>query len=300
MPAASRSPRGLRLWCLAVRPRTLSLAAVPVLCGGALAWHGGAPLAGLTFIVTLACAVLIQAGTNLYNDAADAQGGSDGPARLGPLRVTAAGLATPREVRRAAGLCFALALAGGIYLVAVGGWSILVVGLMSLAAGWAYSGGPRPLSHSRWGEVWVLAFFGLVAVAGSQYLQGSRPALPALLVGAAVGAQAAAVLLVNNLRDWEADRLAGRHTLAATLGETRARHLYAALVLAPLPLLVTLGWVLGDPLRLWPLVSALPACAWLAWRFQGLPIGPQMNVQLARTAQAQLLVGALLSLALLA
>lgn len=292
-------PRGLALWWQAIRPRTLTLAAVPVFCGSALAWHGGAAWAGPTFLTTLACALLIQAGTNLYNDAGDARSASDGPARLGPLRVTAAGLASPQAVRRAAALCFGLALAGGVHLVAVGGWPILVLGLASLAAGWAYSGGPRPLSHTAWGEAWVLAFFGLAAVLGSQYLQGSRPGLAALLTGAALGSQAAAVLLVNNLRDREADARASRHTLAMALGEARARRLYALLMLAPFPLLAILGRVLDEPARPWPAFLALPACAWLAWRFQTLPVSPEMNRQLARTAQAQLLVGSLLAVALL-
>lgn len=275
------------------------MAATPVLCGGALAWHAGHPMATLTWVVTLATALLIQMGTNLFNDAADA-GSSDGPGRIGPLRVTAAGWAPAEAVRHAALVCFAGALAGGIYLVMAGGWPILVIGAASLAAGWAYSAGPRPLSHTAWGEVWVLAFFGLAAVAGSQALQGLRPGAPALLVGLALGAMGAAVLLVNNLRDREADQAAGRRTLAATLGDRSARRLYAALVMAPFPLLLGLGWLEGEVLRMWPLLLALPVNLGLACRFRLLPVGPAMNEQLARTAQAQLLVGVLLSLALLA
>lgn len=302
MPAAAHPPvpRGLALWWLALRPRTLTLAATPVLCGSALAWHGGAPAAWFTFLVTLACALLIQAGTNLFNDATDGEGGNDGPDRLGPLRVTAAGLATPGQVRRAAGLCFALALIGGIYLVAEGGWPILAIGLASLAAGWAYSGGPRPLSHTAWGEAWVLVFFGLVAVAGSHYLQGGEFGVPALLLGLALGTPGAAVLLVNNLRDQVADARAGRHTLAAALGDRPARRLYALLMLAPFPLLAALGWALGSVVSLWPVLLGLPACAWLALRFQTLPVGAGMNRQLARSAQAQLLLGLLLAVALVA
>jgi len=244
--------------------------------------------------------VLIQAGTNLYNDAADAQSGNDDPARLGPLRITAAGLATPGQVRRAAGLAFATAFAGGVYLVTVGSWPILAIGLASLAAGWAYSGGPRPLSHTAWGEVWVMAFFGLAAVAGSHALQGGRPGLAPMLMGLALGCPAAAVLLVNNLRDLEADTRAGRRTLAAALGNAGARHLYALLMVAPFPLLAGLGYALGAPLGLWPVLLALPPCAGLATRFQTMAVGPGLNRQLAGTAQAQLLLGILLTLALLA
>lgn len=293
-------PSGLALWWLAVRPRTLSLAGVPVLCGSALAWQDGAPVAWVTFFITLMCAALIQAGTNLFNDAADGLSGSDGPDRLGPLRVTAAGLARPSQVRRAALLCFGLALLGGLHLVAVGSWPILAIGLASLAAGWAYSGGPRPLSHTPWGEAWVLAFFGLAAVAGSQWLQGSRPGLPALLVGTALGCMGSAVLLVNNLRDQVADTRSGRRTLAVALGDRNARRLYAGLVLAPFPLLMGLGPMLGVGAGLWPVLLALPPCMGLAARFQSLPISPAMNGQLARTAQAQLLLGGLLVWGLLA
>ena len=300
MPAAPPPPRGLALWWLAVRPRTLTLAIVPVFCGSALAWQGGAPVAWPAFLAALACAILIQAGTNLYNDAADGERGTDGPARLGPLRVTAAGLATAGQVRRAAALAFAAAFAGGAYLVVKGGWPILAIGLASLAAGWAYSGGPRPLSHTAWGEVWVMLFFGLAAVAGSHILQGGRPGMAPAMLGLALGAPAAAVLLVNNLRDREADTRAGRRTLASALGDAHARRLYVLLMLAPFPLLAGLGVTLGEPWRLWPVLLALPVCAWLAWRFQRLPVSPAMNRQLAGTAQAQLLLGVLLTLALLA
>lgn len=299
MKDSSPRPTGIALWWLALRPRTLSLAVVPVLCGSALAWRSGATVAWGTFLVTLVCAALIQAGTNLFNDAADGQSGGDGPDRIGPLRVTAAGLIRPAAVRRAALLCFALALLGGVHLVRVGGGPILAIGLASLAAGWAYSGGPRPLSHTPWGEAWVLAFFGLAAVAGSEWLQGHPPGLPTLLVGAALGSLGSAVLLVNNLRDQVADQRAGRRTLAIALGDRAARRLYGGLVLAPFPLLGLAGFLLEEGGGLWPLLLALPICLGLAGRFQRMPISPAMNGQLARTAQAQLLLGALLVLILL-
>ena len=143
------------------------MAAVPVAVGGALAWSLGSGVDHLTFAVTMACAILIQIGTNLFNDASDGLRGADGPDRLGPLRITGAGLATARQVRRAALTCFVLALAAGLYLVTVGGMFILVIGLASLAAGYAYSSGPRPLSYGPWGEAYVVGFFGIIAVAGS-------------------------------------------------------------------------------------------------------------------------------------
>lgn len=289
--------RGLKLglWWMAIRPRTLSLSAIPVVAGSALAWHEGAGVAWLPLVVALLCALLIQAGTNLFNDVGDALRGNDGPTRLGPARVTAAGLATPGQVRRAALATFLAALLGGLYLVAVGGWPILAIGLASLAAGWAYSGGPRPLSYTAWGEVFVMAFFGLVAVAGSHYLQSGAFTASALWLGLALGCHAAAVLLVNNVRDLEADRRAGRRTLASVVGTRHARRLYAALMLAPFPLLAQPLGIAG----LGAAWAALPVCLWLALRFRRQPPGAQMNLQLARTAQAQLLLGALLSVALL-
>jgi 1,4-dihydroxy-2-naphthoate octaprenyltransferase len=282
---------GLSLWWAGIRPRTLSLSAIPVLAGSALAWHHGSEVVWSTFAVALVVALLIQAGTNLFNDAADGEKGNDGPARQGPRRLTGSGLASPLQVRRAAYLTFVLALAGGLYLVAAGGWVILAAGLASLAAGWAYSSGPRPLSHTAWGEVFVILFFGLVAVSGSYYLQGGQWSVQALTLGFTLGLHAAAVLLVNNIRDHEEDCRAGRRTLVAVITPTRARLAYVALLLAPFPLLVAVA-ELRVTATAW---LALPFCLWLAWRFGRLDPGRQMNLQLTRTAQAQVLLGVLLT-----
>ena len=243
-----RRSLGLGLWWLAIRPRTLSLSAIPVLVGSALAWSEGAAIAWPPLVVALLCALLIQAGTNLFNDVGDALRGNDGPTRLGPVRVTAAGLATPGQVRRAALATFLAALLGGLYLVWYGGWPILLIGLASLLAGWAYSGGPRPLSYTAWGEVFVMGFFGLVAVAGSHFLQSDGFSAPALVTGLALGCHAAAVLLVNNVRDLEADRRAGRSTLASVVGSHAARRLYAGLMLTNQgPKVLEYNVRLGDP-----------------------------------------------------
>ena len=277
------------LWT-AIRIRTLSMAAVPVLAGSALAWAEGASYDLPVLFITLACAVLIQIGTNLFNDVADAVRGNDGPERVGPTRVTATGLATPQQVRRAAIHSFMLALLLGAYLVSLGGWTILLLGLTSLFAGWAYSGGPRPLSYTAWGEVAVIVFFGIVAVLGSHYLQSGRLASSAMFAGLVLGAPAAAVLLVNNVRDVDADRQVGRSTLAAVLGPVRSRRLYLLLMLAPFPLLP----LLGQSSAAWAALTALPVFLWLGWRFLGLQGGAGFNAQLVRTAQAQMLLGVLL------
>ena len=280
-----------QIWLLGMRPRTLTMAAVPIMVGSVLAWAGGADQQWFIFAMTLMCAVLIQIGTNLFNDANDGERGADGPDRIGPLRLTGSGLAKPKQVRRAALICFAGALVTGAYLVVVGGMPILMIGLASLVAGYAYSAGQWPLSHGPFGEAYVIVFFGLVAVAGSYYLQsGQLPDAAVALTGTAVGCYAAAVLLVNNLRDTTADLRAGRRTLATRLGVRGSRWLYGLLVLAPFPMLagalgvhaVGLAWL------------GLPVCLWLALHFTRMPVGPGMNAQLGRTALAQVLVGALL------
>ena len=271
------------------------MAVVPVLAGNALAWSEGAPFAWPVFVATLLCALSIQVGTNLFNDVGDAVRGNDGPDRVGPQRVTAAGLASPRQVERAAIVSFAFAVLSGGYLVLVGGWPILALGLASLLAGWAYSGGPRPLSYTAWGEVLVVAFFGVAAVAGSHYLQSGRFNVSAVIAGFVLGAPAAAVLLVNNVRDLDADVRVGRATLAAVLGPRKARWLYPMLMLTPFSLLF---WT-APPAIIWTALPALPLFAWLSWRFLGLQTGERFNAQLTHTAQAQLALGLLLCIGLL-
>jgi len=290
-------PQGWRIWWTAARPRTLTIAATPVLLGTALAWADGAPHAWLPALAALVCALLIQAGTNLHNDVADFERGDDTAERIGPLRVTAAGWARPPAVRRAAYGAFAIAFALGGYLVAVGGWPILAVGVAALAAGWAYSGGPRPISHTPLGELFVWVFFGVVAVMGSSWLQAQVLAWSSFLGGVALGALAAAVLMLNNYRDLAADARAGRRTLAAVLGPAGARRAYALLMMLPF---VVPGWFalhgLGGALLA---LLALPACVALVRRVAGSEPGPALNLLLAGTARAELLFGVLLAIGIL-
>jgi 1,4-dihydroxy-2-naphthoate octaprenyltransferase len=286
--AVSGKPSGLRLWLTAARPRTLPLAASPVLVGTALAWAEGAPQLWAVALAALLAALLIQVGTNLHNDAADFERGADGADRLGPVRVTAAGWATPRQVRLAALLAFAGAFLLGIWLAFVGGWPIVAVGLASLVAGWAYSGGPRPISHSPFGEVFVLLFFGLVAVGGTHYLQSGALTPAALLAGLAIGAPAAAVLMVNNLRDVVADTAAGRRTLAAVLGDRGARAVHAVLLLAPFLLLPAFA---PYPAA-WLALLALPKSVMVVRQARDAQ-GAALNAVLADTARCQFIFGIL-------
>lgn len=297
-PALTRvPPHGLPVWWAAIRPRTLSISATPVLVGTALALAQGAILAWGPLLAALCCALLIQVGTNLHNDAADHERGNDQADRIGPLRVTAAGWATAAVVRRAALVSFSAAFLLGIYLVQVGGWPILAIGLGSLLAGWSYSGGPQPISHTALGEVFVVVFFGVVAVSGSAWLQGAGGGSVALLAGFVVGLPAAAVLLINNYRDLDSDLRAGRRTLAAVLGRTGSRRAFAAMILLPFALLLLLA-ALGHRGALLGLF-ALPLALQVIRALEHSQIGPELNLLLAATARTGFVLGMLLALGFL-
>lgn len=290
--------KALHIWLLAIRPRTLSISVVPVMVGTSLAWAEHRLFAWPTLLATLGGALLIQIGTNLHNDAADFERGADTPQRLGPRRVSAEGWLEPRQVRRAAHLGFAGAFLSGIYLVWLGGWPIVVLGLLSLMAAYGYTGGPRPVAYTPLGELFVFLFFGLAAVTGSYYLQTHQWSWNALLLGAAVGLPAAAVLLINNYRDLDTDRSAGKRTLAVALGRPAVRYLYAALLLltlfATLPLF---GQGIGGARLVLPWLCLVPA-VFLIRLLWHAAIDRGLNRLLARTAQWQLLFGILLSMAL--
>lgn len=281
-------------WFLACRPKTLSVSLSPVLVGTAVAWHDSGTLLWLPLLAAAFGAAFIQIGTNLFNDVGDFLRGTDTPDRLGPKRATAEGWLTPNMVKAGAWLSFALAFLCGIYLVAHGGWPIVAIGLASLAAGWAYTGGPKPIAYGPLGEFFVFIFFGLVAVGGSYYLQTLGLTATALLAAALVGLHAAAVITVNNYRDLDGDAQSGKHTLAVRLGRPLTRRLYAAEMLAPyalLPLLAGLGWPGALPLL------SLPLAIKLIRRFHQEPPGPAFNNILAATAGLQLVFALLLTLA---
>jgi 1,4-dihydroxy-2-naphthoate octaprenyltransferase len=288
----------LQIWLSAIRPRTLSISLVPVMVGSALAWAEYGLFAWITFLATLSGALLIQIGTNLHNDVADFERGADTAQRLGPSRVSAEGWLRPSQVRRAAHLSFTAAFLVGIYLAWVGGWPIVVLGLLSLAAGYGYTGGPRPVAYTPLGELFVFLFFGLAAVSGTFYLQSHHWSWYALLAGAAVGMPAAAVLLINNYRDLDTDRDAGKHTLAVLLGRSALRYLYAALLLmAPLATLPFAAQGFADVTLVLPLLSLVPA-VFLIRRLWYVTVDQRLNQLLGQTAQWQLLFGVLLTMAL--
>lgn len=294
------SPGRLRAWWSAIRPKTLTISFVPVFVGSAVAWTETHALLWLPALVAFCAAMLIQIGTNLHNDVSDFERGADTPARLGPPRATAMGWLPAATVRRAAWLCFALAFNFGVFLAWHGGWPIVAIGLASLVAGWAYTGGPRPIAYSPFGEAFVLAFFGLAAVGGSYFLQTRTLGAAAMLAAVMIGLLAAAVITVNNHRDRETDARAGRRTLAVLLGRQGTEVLYAVEMLLPFAFLPVLAGLAGRGARSLLPVVLLPLALALIRHFRREAPGPRLNALLARTAGLQFLFGLLLGVGLIA
>jgi len=219
-------------WLLAARPKTLAAAVTPVLVGTSLACIH-AKVDWPSFAFALLGAVFIQVGTNYVNDALDFKKGADTHARLGPLRVTQAGLLDADAVMRGAYVCFGIAALCGIPLILRGGWPIAIVGIASIVAAYAYTGGPYPLAYHGLGEIFVMIFFGFTAVCGSFYLQRLTLDATAWIGGFAAGSLAVVILAINNLRDVDNDRASNKRTLAARFGATFARAEIAVFALAP-------------------------------------------------------------------
>lgn len=243
-------------WVAGARPRTLPAAAAPVLVGtGAAAQLGAADLGRA--LLALGVALALQVGVNYANDYSDGVRGTDVD-RVGPVRLTAAGLAPPGQVKAAAFGAFGVAAALGAWLVWLSGqWWLLAVGVISILAAWYYTGGRRPYGYRGFGEVGVFTFFGLVAVLGTTYTQAGRISWPAVLGAVGVGSLACALLMVNNLRDVPTDALVGKRTLAVRLGEHRARRVYVVLLLVPL--LMGIACAFFAPWSLLVLFLGLPA-----------------------------------------
>ena len=282
-------------WLLAIRPRTLPVAAAPVAVGTAVAaTQGGARL--LPALAALVGALLLQIGSNIANDLFDHEKGADTEERIGPPRAAQLGLLSPREMRCGMGVVFGAAVLVGLYLTAVGGWPIVVVGILAIAAAIAYTGGPWPFGYKGLGDPAVFFFFGLVAVTGTSYVQTGRLSAAAFAVSLPVGALATAILVVNNVRDMDTDRKAGKRTLAVRLGARGARLEYVALV-AFAYLALPVFW-LSFGRSVWvmlPLLSLPKACKLLDtlyWHSDG----PTLNEALAGTAQLSLLYSLLLAI----
>ena len=247
----------MKAWILAARPKTLSASIVPVFVGTALAHR----VNWIILLYTLIGAVFIQIGTNLVNDALDFERGADTAGRLGPLRVTQAGLLSAKTVLIGAIVCFVIAALCGIPLIMRAGWPLIVIGVASIVAAYAYTGGPYPLAYHGLGELFVLFFFGFVAVGGSYYVQRLTMDARAIVAGFAVGCLAVALLAINNLRDVISDRTSNKRTLAVRFGEKFGRFEIVFCVLAPFIAIAAVNWY---PLIALPLAALVFRCVWRA------------------------------------
>jgi 1,4-dihydroxy-2-naphthoate polyprenyltransferase len=318
---APPAPTGWRVWVAGARPRTLPAAIVPVLVGTAVAalpsgWLHVGPSSGVIIttdgalkglivgraVAAAVVALCIQIGTNYANDYSDGVRGTDGETRVGPIRLVGSGLKSPSAVKKAALAAFGVAALAGLALAAVTTWWLLPVGAACFAAGWLYTGGPKPYGYYGFGELFVFVFFGLVATVGSTYVQTEWrfwDSLPWLAWACAVpvGALATALLVVNNLRDIPTDAVAGKKTLAVRIGDKRTRVLYVVLMVVPylcIPIIAGLG-------HRWLAVIAFGAI-FLAHKpvlrvLEGAR-GPALIPVLMGTARVQLVYGLLLSIGL--
>ena len=320
MAAARGGPGPTKRWVVGARPRTLPAAVVPVLVGTAAA-HPLSPglptsYAALTHVVApslwdstwwralgaLVVALALQVGTNYANDYSDGIRGTDDQ-RVGPVRLVASGLVSPQAVKRAAMLAFGIAGGVGVALAWATSWWVLAVGAACLAAGWFYTGGPRPYGYAGFGELFVFVFFGLVATVGTYYVQTLRLGGGLVLsASVAVGLLATALLLANNLRDIDTDLISGKRTLAARVGRRTAGWLYVACVVVPF--LGVLGWGLlaatgaiagQHPVFAFLPLLALPLAIAPIRTVSGDATGRALLPVLAATGRLQLVFGALLA-----
>ncbi|HEX8619191.1 MAG TPA: 1,4-dihydroxy-2-naphthoate polyprenyltransferase [Thermoanaerobaculia bacterium] len=261
-------------WLAAARPKTLSAAVVPVMIGSALAAHEPPAVTWWVFFCALGGSVLIQIATNLINDALDFKKGADTGERLGPIRVTQAGLISAEGVMRMAYVSLVLAALCGIPLLYRCGWPMLIVGLASMFAAYAYTGGPYPLAYHGMGELFVIVFFGFIAVGGTFYAHSLQLTRSALLAGFATGALATVLIVINNLRDVASDRTSNKRTLAVRFGETFARAEIVFFTLAPFAAIVWLAWMHTQ----WGLL--MPLCA--------IPLALLVLVRVQRSRGAEL------------
>jgi len=289
---------GIGTWLLAARLRTLPVAAAPVAVGAALAIAEGRGRA-LPAAAALLGALWIQIGANFANDVFDFERGADAEGRIGPPRAAQLGLLTPRQMKIGTAVAFGIASLFGVYLIAVGGWPIALIGILSIAAGLAYTGGPFAFGYHGFGEVAVFAFFGVAAVCGTYYVQALDLQPIAIAGSLPIGAFATAVLVVNNLRDIDSDRSAGKRTLAVRFGHRAARLEYAGLLVFAYAMLPVLGHAGASrsavilPLATLPFAASLVSTLWRA------SDGPTLNAALARTATLEIAFAALLAVGLL-
>ncbi len=285
-------------WILASRPATLPAAAAPVIVGSALAGAAGV-FRWDALVVTLFAALAIQVGVNFANDLADADKGADTEARIGPTRAVASGLLTADQMKRGIMVAFGSSAVAGVYLIWLAGWVILAIGVVSIIAALGYTNGPIPYGYFGLGELFVFIFFGLVATAGTRYVYDQTAPADAWVSGIAIGLLAAAILVANNVRDSDTDRVAGKRTLAVILGRNPARWLYAVMLLGAF-IVIAIAVALST-LPNWSLLTllALPLTVSPIRTIFTETAGPPLIGALKGTAQLQLVFAALLAVGVL-
>jgi 1,4-dihydroxy-2-naphthoate octaprenyltransferase len=287
MPQPGQNISPFRIWALAARPKTLPAAAAGVVTGTALAIRDGHFRPGPA-LVALFAALLLQIGSNLANDVYDYERGADGGERHGPMRVTQAGLLTPEQVKAGMWFVFGLSALLGLYLALVAGWVVILIGLAAILSAIAYTGGPFPLGYYGLGDLFVFIFFGVAAVAGTYFVQAGSVSAGAWWMSLPLGWLIVDILVVNNLRDINADRAAGKHTLAVRFGERGTRTQYILLLIASyllLPVLVLFGILPWISLLAW---LSIPL-GWRTWQVVRKQAGDQLNEALAGTGQTTLI-----------
>ncbi len=296
-PAAGDAPSRLGAWVLAARPPTLTAAATPVVVGTAVALHAGEAQAGPAAAAMLG-ALALQVGANFANDVFDFRRGADTADRIGPPRVTQLGILSERQVIGGLVAAFGVATLAGVYLIAVAGWPVAAAGIAAMLAALAYTGGPWPFGYHGLGDVFVFIFFGLVAVAGTYYVQAGEVTAAAVAASIPVGCTVTAILMVNNIRDIVTDEAAGKRTLAVMMGRQPARWLFVATVAIAYLTAAALAPIEG--FGAWTLLS------WLSLPFAVSPVravmtstdGPTLNAALRATARLHLVLGVLLAVGL--
>jgi 1,4-dihydroxy-2-naphthoate octaprenyltransferase len=290
---SSIRPGSWAAWRIALRPTSLWIATIPVLAATCLAWSLAGAFDAATALIALAASVLMQVVTNLQNDVGFTERRTGNGVHVGMPRATANGWLTPREVKHAILVAIGMATLAALPMMLRFGWPIVLIGGASTLAAWSYMGGPRPIAYTPFGELAVFVFFGPVAVCGTYFLQTGEIVPAAWIAGAAIGALATAVLLVNNYRDRAYDVTTGRRTLAVVIGAAASVRLYATLELAPFALAALLAWVTGSAWLALPLL-ALPWALRLVRDFTRVSDGPQQNALLVRAVMLEVGFGMLL------
>lgn len=253
------SHSSLKIWYLAARPRTLTAAVMPVMIGSALAYRDGF-FDSTVALVALLCAFLLQIGSNFANDLFDFLSGADTRERKGPMRVVASGLVSPAQMKAALVIVFGLAFILGLYLITIGGWPILVIGIASIIVAITYTGGPYPLGYYGWGDLMVFLFFGFIGTMGTYYVHSLQLSITSFLLSIPVGALITNILIINNYRDVDTDAKAGKRTTAVIFGKKFARTEFAVFLFS----------AYGIPLIVWLFFDL---SAWILLPFFSFPLG---------------------------